>query len=81
MSTYQVIGVRNEMIMDDDGQIMILGDLMGLKLPDICLTGEEKRRKTPPRKLIPTGDLTRARCVTGVHATACPTAICIVCTS
>ena len=26
---------------DNDGQ-MILGDLGGLKLPDICLTGEEK---------------------------------------
>ena len=33
------------MIMDDDGQI-IFGDLAGLKLPDICLTGEEK----PPKK-------------------------------
>ena len=32
------------MIMDDDGQ-MISGDLMGLKLPDIHLTGEEKLRK------------------------------------
>ena len=31
--------------MDDyDGQ-MIFGDLVGLKLPDICLTGEEKPRK------------------------------------
>ena len=29
---------------DDDGQ-MIFGDLGGLKLPDICLTGEEKPRK------------------------------------
>ena len=34
----------NEMMMDDyDGQ-MIVGDLVGLKLPDICLTGEEKLR-------------------------------------
>ena len=32
-------------VMDDyDGQ-MIFGDLGGLKLPDICLTGEEKPRK------------------------------------
>ena len=35
--------------------------------------------KTPknasPRKLVPTGDRTRARYVTGVHATACPTAV------
>ena len=29
---------------DDEGQ-MIFGDLVGLKLPDICLTGEEKPRK------------------------------------
>ena len=34
------------MMIDDnnDGQ-MIFGDLGGLKLPDICLTGEEKLRK------------------------------------
>ena len=44
-STSQVIGARNEMMMDDyDGQI-IFGDIMGLKLPDIRLTGEEKPRK------------------------------------
>ena len=29
---------------DNDGQ-MIFGDLEGLKLPHICLTGEEKPRK------------------------------------
>ena len=35
------------MIMDDyDGQ-MIFGDLVGLSLPDIRLTGEEKPRKNP----------------------------------
>ena len=63
------------MMMDDyDGQ-MILGDLGGLKLPDIWLTGEEIPRKTSPRKLVPTGDRTRARCVTGACATACPTAV------
>ena len=44
-STSQVIGARNEKIMDDyDGQ-MIFGDLVGLKFPDIRLTGEEKHRK------------------------------------
>ena len=31
---------------DNDGQ-MIFGDLGGLKLPDICLTGEEKPRTKP----------------------------------
>ena len=57
------------MMMDDyDGQ-MIFGDLVGLNLPDIRLTGEEKPRKTSPRKLVPTGDRTRARCVTSAHAT------------
>ena len=29
---------------DNDGQI-VFGDLGGLKLPDICLTGEEKPQK------------------------------------
>ena len=59
------------MMVDDDNDCqMIFGDLGDLKLPDICLTGEEKPRKTSPRKLVPTGDRTRARCVTGVHATA-----------
>ena len=33
------------MIMDDNDGQMIFGDLGGLKLPDICLTGEEKPRK------------------------------------
>ena len=39
---------------DNDGQ-MIFRDLGGLKLPDICLTGEENPEKTSPRKLVPTG--------------------------
>ena len=38
---------------------------MRSKFPDIRLTGEEKPRKTSPRKPVPTRDLTRARCVTG----------------
>ena len=33
------------MMMDDNDGQMIFGDLGGLKLPDICLTGEEKPRK------------------------------------
>ena len=54
------------MMIDDgnDGQ-MLFGDLGGLKLPDICLTGEENPEKTSPRKLVPTGDRTRASCLTG----------------
>ena len=34
--------------------------------------------KTSPRKLVPTGDRTRARCVTGAHATPCPTVVYLV---
>ena len=53
MSTSQVIGARNEIIMDDyDGQIMF-GDLAGLKLPDIRLTGEEKPRKNLTQETCP----------------------------
>ena len=77
-STSKTIGARNEMMMDDyDGQ-MIFGDLVGLKVSDIRLTGEEKgktSKKTSPRKLVPTGDRTRARCVTSAHATTCSTAV------
>ena len=74
-STSQLIGAHNEMMMDDyDGQ-MIFGDLLGLKLPDIHLTGEEKPRKTSPRKLVLAGDRIRARCVTSAHATTCSTAV------
>ena len=52
-STSKVIGARNEMVMDDyDGQ-MIFGDLMGLKLPDIRLTGEEKPRKNITQETCP----------------------------
>ena len=63
------------MIDDDDGQ-MIFGELGSLKLPVICLTGEEKNpEKTSPRKVAPTGNRTRARCVTSAHATTCSTAV------
>ena len=57
---------------DNNGGQMIFGDLGGLKLPDICLRGEENPEKTSPRKLVPTGDRTRTRCVTGAQATSCP---------
>ena len=41
------------MMMDDyDGQ-MICGDLVGLKLPDIRLTGEEKPRKNLTQEPFP----------------------------
>ena len=52
-STSKVIGARNEMMMDDyDGQ-MIFGDLVGLKLPDIILTGEQKPRKNLTQETCP----------------------------
>ena len=39
--------------MDDyDGQ-MIFGDIVGLKLPDICLTGEEKTQKNLTQETCP----------------------------
>ena len=37
---------------DNDGQ-MIFGDLRGLKLADICLTGEEKPRKNLTQETCP----------------------------
>ena len=45
-STHSVIPTRRICNDDYDGQ-MIFGDLVGLKFPDICLTGEEKPRKEP----------------------------------
>ena len=74
-STSQVIGARNEMIKDDYDGEMMFGDLVGLQLPDIRLTGEEKPRKTSPRKRVPTGNRTLARCVANAHATTCSTAV------
>ena len=37
---------------DNDGR-MIFGDLGGLKLPDICLAGEEKPRKSLTQESCP----------------------------
>ena len=37
---------------DNDGQ-MIFGDVGGLKLPDICLTGEEKPRENLTHETCP----------------------------
>ena len=50
-------------------------DLVGLKLPDICLTGEEELWKTLPMKIVPTGHETRARCMRGAHAAICSRAV------
>ena len=70
-STSKVIGACNEMMMDDYGGQMIFGDLVGLKLPDIRLTGEEKPRRNLTQETCPN----RARCVTSAHATTCSTAV------
>ena len=51
-STSKVIGARNEMMDDYDGQ-MIFGDLVGLKLPDIRVAGEEKPRKNLTQETCP----------------------------
>ena len=45
-STHSVIPTRRIWNDDYDGQ-MLFGDLGGLKIPVICLTGEEKPRKKP----------------------------------
>ena len=52
-STSKVIGAHNEMMMDDYNGQMIFGVLVGLKLPDIRLTGEEKPRKNLTRETCP----------------------------
>ena len=41
------------MMMDDYDVQMMFGDLVGLKLPDIHLTGEEKSRKTLTQETCP----------------------------
>ena len=41
------------MIMDDNDGQMIFGDLGYLKLPDICLTGEENSRKNQTQETCP----------------------------
>ena len=58
---------------DNDGQ-MIFGDLGGLKIPDICLTGEEE----PPKNLTKETCPDRESNPGPLHdrrATTCPTAV------
>ena len=47
------MGDRTEMMMDDYHGQMIFGELWGLKLPDIRLTGEEKPRKNLTQETCP----------------------------
>ena len=51
-STYSVSPTRRIWNDDYNGQ-MIFGDLVGLKFPDICLTGEEKPRKNLTQETCP----------------------------
>ena len=51
-STQSVIPTRRIWNDDYDG-LMTFGDLVGLKFPDICLTGEEKSRKNFTQETFP----------------------------
>ena len=74
-SASKVIGAHNEIMMDDyDGQ-MIVGDLVGRKLPDIRLTGEEKPRKNLTQETCPDRGSSPGLCVTSARATTCSTAV------
>ena len=73
-STHSVIPTRRIWNDDYDGQ-MIFGDLVGLTFPDIVLQVRKNPEKPSPRKPVPTGERTRARCVTSAHATTCSTAV------
>ena len=58
------------MSMDDNDGQMIFGDVECLKLPDICLTGEEKPRKNLTQETCPDRGSNP-----GPHATAWPSAV------
>ena len=73
-STHPVSPTRRIWNDDYDGQ-MIVVDLMGLKFPDIRLTGEEKPRKNLTQETCPDRGRTRARCVTSAHASTYSTAV------
>ena len=51
-NTHSVIQTRRIWNDDDDGQV-IFGDLVGLKFPNICLTGKEKPRKNLTQETCP----------------------------
>ena len=51
------------------------GTLGALSLLTFVLQVRKNPEKTSPRKLVPTEDRTRARCVTGAHAAAWPAAV------
>ena len=51
------------------------GTLWAYNFPSFVLHVRKNPEKTSPRKPVPTGDRTRARCVTSAHATTCSTAV------
>ena len=51
------------------------GNLGASSFPTFVLQVRKNPEKTSPRKLVQTGDRTRARCVTGARATTCSTAV------
>ena len=64
---------------DDYGGQMIFGDICGLKVSSHSSYRWGKTPKKPHPGTCPNGNRTRARCVTGTHATACSTAVdCVV---
>ena len=74
-STSQVIGARNEWWL-----MMIMarwysGTLGPNASRDFSYRWGKNPEKNSPKKLVPTGDRARARCVIGAHATDCPTAM------
>ena len=54
---------------------MILEDLVGLKLPDICLTGEKEPRKNPTEETCLDRESNSGPLCDSAHATACATAV------
>ena len=64
---------------DEYGGQMIFGDLVGLKFSrHLSYRWENTPKKTSPRKPVPSGDWTRARCMTSEYATTCSTAVDII---
>ena len=73
-SRHSVIPTRLIWNDDYDGQ-MIFGDLGAESFLTFVLQVTKTPKKTSPRKPVPTGDRTRARCGTSAHATTCSTAV------
>ena len=59
------------MIMDDNDDQMVHVDLGTKNFLTFVLQVKKNPEKTSPRKLVPTENRARARCVSGAHATTC----------